>query len=113
MDQRFNQAQLQAMVVAESEVDPETVAKVLRAFYDVVGREVVEGNTIAVTNFGTWKSSVLRPRLVRNPQTGESWMTEPTRQPRFKFSPTLRQAVNDGLPLITLRKLGNGKGARV
>jgi DNA-binding protein HU-beta len=79
-------------------------ANVLRALFDVVGREVAAGNTIFVTNFGTWKTREEPFGMRRNPQTGE-WFPQAARQvPKFVWAPAIRAAVAAGVLPKTLRK---------
>lgn len=107
---KYNQAQFTAMVARESGVSVGDTERVLRAAYDVVGRVVASGGSVAVTNFGTWRSAVTPAGIRRNPQTGERFAVPSALRPVFRFSPTLRAAVKAGQAPKTLRKRGNGLG---
>jgi DNA-binding protein HU-beta len=103
MNRDLNYTLLVEEVAAESGVSRETVNTVLRATFDVIGRTVVSGCKVAVTNFGTWFSKENPPRPVRNPQTGETWQAPARQRPRFRWSPAVQEAVRSGT-FTTLKK---------
>lgn len=105
---RINNAALIEHVAAEAGMSPKVVRVVLRAFFDVVGRRVAKGDSVAVTNFGTWSARHLEERIRHNPQTGAPMRIEARNYPRFVFSPKFRDAVISG-DLKTLKK---GRGNR-
>lgn len=107
---KYNQAQFTALVARESGVSVGDTERVLRAAYDVVSRVVISGGSVAVTNFGTWRSTELPAGMRRNPQTGERFPVQASRRPAFRFSPTLRAAVKLGEAPATFKKRGNGLG---
>lgn len=94
-------------VAKESGLRREDVEKVLRAAFDVIGRTVIAGFRVSVTNFGTWHSHVLPGRTVRNPGTGETKHIDASRYPRFLYSPKIRNASVSGEFLETLKKRGH------
>lgn len=104
---RINQSALTKMVAGESGMPEGVTADVLRALFDVVGREVAAGNTIFVTNFGTWTTRSLPVRQVRNPQTGERVTKGPNLVPKFIWAPAVRAAVKAGAVPKTFRKRSN------
>jgi DNA-binding protein HU-beta len=103
----LNHMALADAVAKESGVDRATVERVLRATFDVIGRTVIAGFKVTVTNFGTWHSHVLPGRTVRNPQTGETKDAPSARYPRFLYSPKIRRASVSGEFLETLKKRGH------
>lgn len=108
MDRKHNQGQFTDMVTADSEVPREDVERVLRSVFDVIGRTVAAGDSITVTNFGTWRSVESAGRIRRNPRTGETFEVAPYRRPVFLYSPAIREAVRTGDVPDTFKKSGNG-----
>lgn len=103
----LNHTDLINEVAAESGLSPKVVDQVLRATFDVIGRHVVAGYKVAVTNFGTWYRSEVQPRLRHNPGTEETWRAPRTHYPRFRYSPKVREATVSGQVPDTLRKRGH------
>lgn len=102
----LNHTALIREVAAESGQPDKIVEQVLRALFDVIGRHVISGFRVSVTNFGTWYRSTVAPRTRSNPETGEEWRAPRTNYPRFKFSPRLREATVSGQVPATLKKRG-------
>lgn len=109
MGKNLNFTQLMEAVSEESGIPKNTVATVLRVTFDVIGRTVMEGGRIAVTNFGSWYSATVAPRVRRDPSTGEQWRQGKTTYPRFTWSPRVREAVTSGTVLPTLKKRGQNQ----
>lgn len=101
---KINQMDLTGMVAQEAGVSPAEAAAVMRALFDVVGREVVSGSRISVTNFGTWSSRKVVAGNRRNPSTGEVFPVRESRRPWFIWSPAVREAVRGGTVPETFRK---------
>jgi nucleoid DNA-binding protein len=107
MSKSLNHTQLIEAVSAESGESVDTVGRVLRATFDVIGRTVMEKGRVTVTGFGSWFASSVAPRVRRNPQTGEEWMAPRVTYPRFRWSPRVREATVAGTVLPTLKKRGH------
>lgn len=103
----LNHTALIEAVSAESGVSPQIVAKVLRAFFDVVARTVCAGFRVNVTNFGTWYRSEVAPRIRHTPGTDDQWRAPRTAYPRFRFAPRFRGAVVSREIPETLQKHGH------
>jgi nucleoid DNA-binding protein len=103
----LNHTDLINAVAEESGQSPKIVDKVLRATFDVIGRHVVAGFKVNVTNFGTWYRSEVAPRIRHVPGTEESWHARRTNYPRFRYAPKFRDATVSGDVPATLRKRGH------
>lgn len=97
---RMNHLALVRAVAQEAGVPQQTVAKVLRATFDVIGRKVAEGGRVNVTNFGSWFLTTI-PHT-HNPQTLEK--LGPVRVARFKARGRLAQIIKSGGTVTTLKK---------
>lgn len=63
------------------------------AVFGAITRATASGHKVAITNFGTWLPSRAKPRIARNPQTGEAVKVEAHQVVRFRVSATLAGAV--------------------
>lgn len=100
----LNHTELIEVVAHEAGVSPYVVERVLRATFDVIGRNVTAGFKVTVTNFGSWYSARRPARLHRNPQTGGVVETGARRYPRFRWAPAVKEATKSERILTTLRK---------
>lgn len=101
---KLNHGALVEVVAAEAGESTATVESVLRAAFDVIGRNVAAGFPVTVTNFGSWFSRTAPARSRRNPQTGETWESAPATYPRFRYSPAVKEATATGEVPATFRK---------
>ncbi len=67
----MNKAQLSEAVARELGIPLSHGARHVDAVLDVIGRELLLGNSVSVTGFGTFKVVHQAERTARNPQTGE------------------------------------------
>ena len=69
------------------------VAETVDEFLEAVCRALVSGKHIEIRGFGTFKVKDRRPRIARNPRTGEQVQVPPRRVPVFKVSKELKDKV--------------------
>ena len=67
---------------------------IVESVIDIIKEEVSKGNDFMISGFGKWSVRQKRPRLGRNPHTGEQIIIDARRVVTFKPSPVLRGAVN-------------------
>lgn len=104
----FNHMQLVDAVTGQLDgVSRETVAKVMRGTFDVIGQTLAAKGTVSVTNFGRFTTFT---RGVRNPLTGETGLVTTTA--RWAASGSLKKAVRTGTVPETFKKAGNGRPVR-
>lgn len=108
MSSRLNTAELVYAVAKKSGIVVDDVHLVLLALRDVVARELAAGNSVAVTNFGTWRAKDLPARKRRNPKTGEYFMGDGHRAVRWTTSPRLAAIVRAKDTTATTRKRPSG-----
>ena len=68
--------------------------KVVDGVIDKVIEVIAEGNRIELRGFGVFKSKSRKPRMARNPKTGDVVPLEERFVPVFKPSPTFFNTVN-------------------
>lgn len=106
--ENLHHTELIELTAAEAGVSKAEAERVLRAALDVIGRHVVAGFRVNITNFGTWYRSEVAPRVRSVPGTDEEeWRQSRTKYPRFKFAPFFTEAVKSGEVPKTLKKRGH------
>ena len=66
----------------------------VKAIFDRMSRQLVEGGRIELRGFGSFSLHRRRARVGRNPKTGESVVLDSKAVPHFKPGKELREAVN-------------------
>lgn len=68
------------------------IGEVLAALTDVVKSEVLDsGKEIRLRDFGTFKQKVSKPRVGRNPRTGEELQISGSKSVAFSASSTMKE----------------------
>ncbi len=67
---------------------------VVDGFLKTVSEALIEGRHIEIRGFGTFRVKKRKPRLARNPRTGESVPLDEHYVPIFKVSRELRELVD-------------------
>jgi DNA-binding protein HU-beta len=88
-----NKAELVDAIVAESGAAKNTVAEVLKAFEDVVVKNVSGGEKIVLSGFLSFERVERKARTARNPQTGEAIQVKASRAPKVSIGSTFKKAV--------------------
>lgn len=65
-------------------------------FFSSLSQQIVGGNKLMVSRFGTFNTTVKAPRRGRNPQTGESMIIEERTVITFSASSVLRRSMVEG-----------------
>ena len=68
----MNKNQLIDALSARFDGNKRAARHALESVLDTITREVVKGEKVAITGFGSFESRVRSARMVRNPQTGET-----------------------------------------
>lgn len=89
----MNRSELVEAVMAESGVTRDTVAKILKAFENIVIANVSKGEKIALSGFLSFELVERKARIARNPQTGEAIHVAASRAPKVSTGSTFRKTV--------------------
>lgn len=76
------------------ELSQRKVGEVFDTILDVIMDAMVSGDKVALSGFGTFEVKDRPARQCRNPQTGETMMTKPSKAPKFKAMKALKDSVN-------------------
>ena len=68
--------------------------KAFNATFDLLKKELADGNKVSVAGFGTFKISERAAREGRNPQTGETIKIAASKSVSFKAGSELKETVN-------------------
>lgn len=86
---------IEAMAVATGESQAAT-ARALEALINIISKEVAAGGEVAITGFGSFKTSARGERTGRNPRTGEPLTIAASKTVKFVPGATLKTAVSTG-----------------
>jgi DNA-binding protein HU-beta len=89
----MNKSELVDAIAAESGAAKNTVGDVLRAFEDVVVKNVVAGEKVVLAGFLSFERVERKARTARNPQTGEPIQVAASRAPKVSIGSTFKKAV--------------------
>jgi DNA-binding protein HU-beta len=84
---------IEAIATATGESQAAT-ARTLDALIQIVSKEVASGGEVAITGFGSFKSSDRAERTGRNPRTGEAMTIAASKSVKFVPGAALRASVN-------------------
>ncbi len=89
----MNKQDLIARLVKDTGVTKATAGKMLDSTVDFICKALKKGDTFAIVGFGTFKTSVRKARVARNPRTGEAIKISKRRVPRFTAGKSLKDLV--------------------
>ena len=89
----MNKSRLVAEIAERTELPPRTVAAVVDAFIEVVGRSVTRGEKVVLSGFGTFSRQTRARRTARNISTNQPVTVTATYVPAFRPGKPFREAV--------------------
>lgn len=89
----MNKTELVAAFAERMELTKKDAEKALAVFTDIVTEELVKGEKVAITGFGTFEIANRAEREGRNPATGEPMTIAASKAPKFKAGKLLKDAV--------------------
>jgi nucleoid DNA-binding protein len=90
-------ANLVEEIAKESGLTKLETKKVVDGFIDKIIDIIAQGDRIELRGFGVFKSKSRKPRMARNPKTGDLVPLEERYVPVFKPSPSFFKTVNEGI----------------
>jgi integration host factor subunit alpha len=82
------------MIYSELDIPKKECINIVEGFFDIIKDEFAKGNDVMISGFGKWSVKQKRPRIGRNPQTGEKMIIDARKVITFKPSPVLRDELN-------------------
>lgn len=90
----MNKTELVAAIAKEAGLEKKDAEKAVKAFTDVVAKELQKGGKVQLVGFGTFEVSERAAREGRNPLTGEAMKIKASKAPKFKAGKALKDLVN-------------------
>jgi integration host factor subunit beta len=92
----MTKAELVDLIMAGTGVSKKDTALIINHILDNIGDALVKGDKVELRGFGSFKVKSRKPRLARNPRTGESVSVPAKQVPYFKASIEMKQKINGG-----------------
>lgn len=99
----MNTTELIDAVSAQAVLTKAETRRTVEAVFDAITRELMAGNDVRITDFGTFHYHERPATMGRNPVTGERLNVAMKRQVRLKMGSALREAMNPRAPAMRRR----------
>lgn len=90
----MNKTELVSAMADKANLSKKQSEEALKAFVDVVTKELKKGEKVQLVGFGTFEVAQRAARTGRNPQTGATMKIKASKAPKFKAGKALKDAVN-------------------
>jgi DNA-binding protein HU-beta len=90
----MNKTELVAAMADQAGLSKKDAEAALKAFTDVVAKELKAGGKVQLVGFGTFEVSERAAREGRNPQTGAAMKIAASKAPKFKAGKALKDSIN-------------------
>ena len=90
----MNKTELVAAIADEAKLSKKDAEKAVKAFTDVVTKQLKKGQKVQLVGFGTFEVTKRAAREGRNPQTGAPMKIKASKAPKFSAGKALKDAVN-------------------
>ena len=90
----MNKAELIAAIAENAEISKKDAEKALKAFTDVVTKELKKGEKVQLVGFGTFEVAARAAREGRNPATNKTIKIPASKAPKFKAGKALKDEIN-------------------
>ena len=95
MSKTVTRADLVDAITSEYRISQADAAEIIEDILDEINVELMRGEDVKLSGFGTFKLRSKKERMGRNPKTGESAVVTARRVVSFRPSAQLRDAVNN------------------
>ena len=90
----MNKTELVAAIAEEAGLSKKDAEKAVKAFTDVVTKQLKKGQKVQLVGFGTFEVTKRAAREGRNPQTGAPMKIKASKAPKFSAGKALKDLVN-------------------
>ena len=90
----MNKTELVAAIAEETGLSKKDAEKAVKAFTDVVTKQLKKGQKVQLVGFGTFEVTKRAAREGRNPQTGAPMKIKASKAPKFSAGKALKDLVN-------------------
>ena len=89
----MNKTELVAVVAEKSGITKKDAERVVSATFDMIIAELMKGEKVQISGFGSFEVKEREARVGRNPRTKEAIEIPASKVPAFKASKTLKDTV--------------------
>ena len=89
----MNKVELVAAIAEQAGISKKDSEAALKAFVDIVGNALKDGDKVQLVGFGTFEVSERASRTGRNPLTGETIEIAASKSPKFKAGKALKDLI--------------------
>lgn len=89
----MTKAEIFEIIAKKAHLTKKAASEAIDAFLDEIIRQIDKGEKVVLSGFGTFKSSKVKDKKGRNPQTGEDLIIRSHRVVRFLVGKTLKRLV--------------------
>jgi len=82
------------MIYGELNIPKKECVQLVESFFDIIKDELAKGEEVMISGFGKWSVRKKKPRVGRNPKTGEKKTIDARTVVTFKCSDSLRSEIN-------------------
>lgn len=90
----MNKTELIAFVAKQTGTTVASAAASVEAVFSGITNSLKSGDKVSIIGWGAFEVTQTKPRIGRNPKTGEEIKIPARRQPKFKAGKELKEAVN-------------------
>ena len=95
MTDTLTRAELAELIYSEVGISKTEASEIVDQFFEEIINDLVDGNSVKLTSFGTFSVRHKKERIGRNPKTGVEAKITPRRVLSFKASNLLKKRINN------------------
>ncbi|TRW49811.1 integration host factor subunit beta [Aliidiomarina halalkaliphila] len=88
---------IEILIAKQPELQPKDVERGVREILEIMVHSLADGDRIEIRGFGSFSLHFRRPRIGRNPKTGQQVELGGKYVPHFKPGKALRERVNESI----------------
>ena len=95
MTNTLTRAELAELIYSEVGISKTEASEIVDQFFEEIITDLMEGNSVKLTSFGTFSVRHKKERIGRNPKTKEEAVIDPRRVVSFRASRELKRRVDN------------------
>ena len=95
MHNTLTRAELAELIYSEVGISKTEASEIVDQFFEEIIIDLMEGNSVKLTSFGTFSVRHKKERIGRNPKTKEEAVIDPRRVVSFRASRELKRRVDN------------------
>jgi len=95
MSETLTRAELVELIYSEVGISKTEASEIVDQFFEEIILDLIDGNSVKLTSFGTFSVKHKKERIGRNPKTKEEAIIDARRVISFRASKELKRRVNN------------------